>query len=223
MTFWDEIYELVRKVDDENLRIYVNIYNLPDDEGKILVFDDWDSSKAFNKLLAKKIRNYPEVQKEIKDFIYDVDDRDDWFLDLATEDNWTYSDEGFECSECNCWYYYEQYNACGYANYKVYDGWIECSDCIKRDTESKERYLEDLIDNPKNANTILEYKDFLDLDFEKVNEDSYANGWYHRTDDPVKILSKAKAEDENAQYVFSIRKTYNPWETEFDLYKRETA
>lgn len=225
MAYWDQVYEVIREIDDNNLQIYVDTYNLPDDEGVILVFDNNNSVDEFGKLLKTKLENIPEVKQDLEDERYDISDRWEWWIEEAVGgyEFWTYSDEGFCCSECNTWHFYYERNACSYANYKVGDGYIICDDCIKINEEYRNWYIEDLINNPHNANTILEYKDLINLDFNKINDDPYANGWYHRMDDPEKILEIAKAKYPNNEFIFSIRKTYNPFETEFDLYMRETA
>lgn len=233
--YWDIIYELIHEINENwNVEkyehIYVNIYDYRENE-KILVFDTWESQKKFAALIKAKIENYPEVKEEVGNTIYDVSDtekRSDWWIELAVGgyEYWTYSNEGFTCSECYKWHYYDNYGATTYANYKVYDGWIECENCIKQDTEHKEQYIKDLINNPDNANTVLDYGDFLDLDFERV-QDKYgddawwANGWYGRADNPKKILARYRENNPNNEYVFSIRKTYNPFECEFELYVRE--
>lgn len=225
MSYWDTVYEVIREVDNNNLHIYVNIYDLADSESQILVFDDWDSEKEFARLLKSKLENLPDVKKEVEDAIYDVFDREDWWIELAVGgyDYWTFSDEGFVCDDCYKWHYYNEHGAVSYVNYKVGDGYIICKDCIKSCNENMEEYLKDLINSPKNANTILDYSDFVDLDFDKVNDYPFANGWYHNHDNPEEILEMAKLRYPEAEFVFSIRKTYNPWETEFDLYMREVA
>lgn len=223
MTFWDTVYEAIREVDDNNLRIYVNVYPQANSEDDILVFEDWDSEKKFARLLKSKLENLPDVKKAVEDIIYDVSDREDWWIELAVGDNWTFSDEGFVCDECGKWHFYNLHGACQYANYKIYDGYIICEDCIKSCNENKEEYLQDIINNPEHANTILDYGDLIDLDFNKVNDYPFANGWYNSHDDPKEILDKAKNRYPDAEFVFSIRKNYNPFETEFDLYKREVA
>ena len=222
--YWDIVCDVIHKIDDENLNIYVNIYPY-EDESKILVFDDCDSQKQFNKLLKERMQDIPEVKADIDDFIYNVNDRDDWFIDEAVggDANWTYSDEGFVCDECYKWHFYNINGACSYANYKAGDGYIICEDCITSCKENMEEYLKDMIDNPESANTILDDGTLYDLDFDKVNEWPYADGWYGRSANPKKILKEAQDLYPHCEFVFSIRKTYNPWETEFDLWKREVA
>lgn len=223
MAYWNEISELIHKVDEEGLQIYVNTYELPEG-GEILVFDDNRSADEFNSMLREVLREYPEVKKEIEDAIYDVDNRGSWYLDLATEDSWTYLDEGFLCDECYKWHYFYERNACSYANYFVGDGYIICEDCLKESEEYREEYLRERIDNYKDANTILTDSELEELGFEKVNDYPFANGFYQgENDQPEKILKKVREKYPNEEFLFSIVKDYNPFHTEFNLYKREVA
>lgn len=215
----DEIFEVIRKIDDgvygDARHFYANTYDYED--GQILVFDDWDSVRFMEKILHEIVKDEEDYNKR-RESEYDTS-----ALDYMTEGGnlWTFSDEGFVCDDCYKWKFYMERNACSYANYKVGDGYIICDSCICSCKENKEEYIRDMIDDPKSANTILDYSDLLELGFDKVNDWPYANGWYGRSAEPKKILERAKANDANAEYLFSIKKTYNPWEVEFDLYKRE--
>ena len=223
MAYWDIVYECIREVDNSILRIYVNTYDY--EENEILVFDDWNSQKEFAKMLKQRMENIPEVKQDVEDTIYDVSDREDWWVEEAVGgyEFWTFSDEGFVCDECQKWHYYNTNGACSYANYQAGDGYIICEECILSCKENMEEYIREMINNPKNANTILDYGNFLDLDFELVNDYPYAEGWYGRHADPKTIMEKAKAMFPDSEFVFSIRKNYNPFETEFDLYRRKIA
>lgn len=216
----DEIYEVLRKCDNGEYgkagqRVYANIYSRKD-EDDILVIDDWETARTLESIFCEIVKDEEDFEKR-RDDEYDTS-----AIDYITEGEWTFCDEGFTCSECDNWHFYDNQGACSYANYKVYDGWIECEDCIR---ENPDNYLREMVNNPNSANTILEDRQLRDLGFEKVNDEPYDNGWYgwNKQDDPKKILSKAQAQDANAEYLFSIRKTYNPWETEWDLWKKEVA
>ena len=224
MAYWDIVYEVIDMIDkaewrSELSKIYVYTYDLPDDEGEILVFGN--GVKKFNDLLKEKMKDIPEVKQAIEDYKYDVDNRDDWYIELAVDgdEHWAYDDQGFLCCECYKWHWYDN-GGYGYANYFVGDGYILCEDCIKEDPEP---YLESMINCPTKANTIFDSSELIDLGFERVNTTAYANGWYGRSDDPKEIYDKAREEYPDAELLFSIKKTYNPFETEFYLFVRETA
>lgn len=218
----DEIYEVLHKYDNGEygkINIFVEIYDYGED-GKMLVIEDWETIRAMEKILCKYLKDDEDFNKRSED------EYDTSALDYMTNggDEWTFSDEGFVCDECYKWKFYHERNACSYANYKAGDGYIICDDCICSCKENKEEYIKDLLDNPRNANTILETKDIYELGFEKVNDYAFANGMYHgENDDPKKILAKAKELYPDYEFLFSVVKDYNPFHTEFDLYKREVA
>lgn len=219
---WDMVYEIIHYIDENGLYndIYVNIYQDTDDDN-ILVFDDWDSAKKFNNLIIEKLKvNEINISSEEQTANARANDGT-YFVDRLTDDAWTFSDEGFVCDECYRWHYYEDRNGVGYVNYFCGDGWIVCSDCLKENDEYTEMYLANLIDNPKSANTLLEEDKLEDLGFEKINGYPYENGMYGDNDQPSEILEKAKEQYSNMEFLFNIRKIYNPFTTQFDLYARE--
>jgi hypothetical protein len=101
------------------------------------------------------------------------------------------------------------------------DGFIVCKDCLENNEEYMEMFLSDKIDNPKTANTILSEDKLKELGFEKINEDYYENGWYGDNDQPSEILEKAKEKFPEKEFIFNVRKIYNPFTTQFDLYGRD--
>ena len=204
-----EVDEVLRKFDAWS-GIDAYIYENGDKEGeKILVVYDWDSVRRLEAEFDALFNGNKDYWKRSNDeYNHDA-------LDYATEGDWTFSDEGFVCSQCDKWHSYDYYGACGYQNYFVGDDYILCQDCVK---ENPANYLATLIIEPKTANTLLD----LDcLGFERVNDWPYANGWYGREQDPEEIMKLAREAEPEAEFVFDIRKSYNPWETEFDLYRRE--
>lgn len=227
---WDIIYNLIHDVDINDCigTIYVNVWQDEDDR-PILVFDDNKSVKNFNEMIIKEFK-----EKRTVDYLGDeIDisseeryanaraDKDEYFVNRLTDDDWTFSDEGFVCDECQRWHYYDDRNGVGYVNYFCGDGWIVCSDCLKENDEYIEMYLADKINNPKDANTLLEEDKLKDLGFEKINNDPYENGMYGDNDQPSNILEWAKKQFPNMEFLFNIRKIYNPFTTQFDLYGRE--
>ena len=141
---------------------------------------------------------------------------DDNYVDFALGDNsYTYADESFLCGQCYCCYDYSPY----YANYYITDGEIFCIDCVKNDPDLRESFVAELINNPKNANMVLEEQDLIDMGFRHL-ETEYENGWYGQVDDPKQILEAILADNPNAEVVFDVSKTYNPWATSFSVWIR---
>lgn len=222
---WDIVYEIIHDIDenykdDKYKRIYVNIYQDTDGDN-ILVFDDWDSEKKFNNLIIEKLKEN-EIDISFEENVAGArNDKEEYFVNRLTDDACTFSDEGFVCSDCDTWYYYDNNCGCGYANYFVGDGFIVCENCLENNEEYMEIFLSDKIDNPKKANTILSEDKLKELGFEKINEHYYENGWYGDNDQPSEILEKAKEKFPEKEFIFNVRKIYNPFTTQFDLYGRD--
>lgn len=209
---FQEIYRVLNENDDINAYVYPD----GDYDGEVLVVEDYDSEKKLCKLLEPLAR---EQCKANDDAFFDYED---FPLDYITKDKWCYLDEGFVCDECYKFHRFNDGWGGSYMNYMVGDGWFFCEDCLKE--KYKEEYLEQLIDNPKSANTILSRQDLYELGFERINEYHYANGLYHgENDNPETIYKRVKEMYSGCEFVFSIIKNYNPFHTEFDVWKREVA
>lgn len=203
---FDEIWEVFREHGDFNSSVYLDGIN---DGEYVLVVSDWEEAHQLNALLKEKLLpQFDDIERDYETF----------WLDYATGNNWHFSDEGWMCSECGKWYI----NNIGYAATPRWegDGFVLCSECVK---ENPDGYIAERINNPDNANTILSPLELKELGFERVNEDTYANGWYGQEDDPRKIYDKAREQYPNAELLFSIKENYNPFEAEFDLYKRNVS
>lgn len=209
---FQEIYRVLNKNDDINAYVYPD----GDHDGEVLVVEDWSSEKELCKLLKPIAKR---LCKTNDDLFYEYDD---FPIDYLTGDNWCYLDEGYVCDECNKFYRFNNSWGGSYANYMMGDGYIVCEDCLKANYKSE--YIDKLINNPKSANTILSREDLYELGFEKVNDYRYSNGMYRgENDDPEQILEWAKKENPSCEFLFSVIKDYNPFHTEFDLWKREIA
>ena len=134
-------------------------------------------------------------------------------MEFATEGKWEYYEEVYVCDNCYKVFRIEQY---GYQNFYMGDGFILCPDCMR---ENPEDYLAGLINNYRDANTLLTSTELEELGFEQIGEE-YENGWYGQNDDPKEILDKILAEEPDAEVVFDITKTYNPFATRFTTYIR---
>jgi hypothetical protein len=164
-----------------------------------------------------------EIVKDEEDFRKRSEDEyDTSALDFILDGNehWTFADEGYVCSECNRWFFYDDRGYVSYQNYFVGDGYILCHDCTKEDSEP---YFESLINEPTRANTLFDNAELMELGWQRVNERTYDNGWYewNTQDQPEEILKKALEQNPDGEYIFVINKTGNPWETEFDLWERK--
>lgn len=130
-----------------------------------------------------------DTQNEMKkasDFLKSIDPENQEKILLV------FSDEYGECHKCNFVYHSE--------SVKIVNHEIMCNNCIKEDYQ--EEYLEKLIDNVNNANTVLSESDLNKHGFYKIKSDFESGAHAHMNDDPLKIYSEYKTE--NNELLFSI-------------------
>jgi len=204
--------ELINEVCNE-LGLYSTVYEDGENPGMYVLQVDSREMADLNEGLKRKFDELGIDTSGVRKY---REDDDECYIEFALGDNsMTYADDSFVCSQCYCCYDYSPY----YVNYYITDGEIYCIDCLKDDPALKEQYVADLINKPKKANTILDEQDFIDMGFTHL-EDEYENGFYDRVDDPKQILANILAENPNAEVVFDVTKTYNPWATSFTVWIR---
>ena len=173
------------------------------DGNDFLIFDSWEDIQA--------------LEYEIDP---DFEPRDRWdtsVLDNAFDGKYGFSDEYAVCDMCGK---VIQTSPDSYSwtpdFFADYDGgYMVCGDCVR---ESPEDYLNSIINNPNNANTILDRGTLRAEGFELV-EDDYENGWYDRSDSPEEILKNAREEHPEAEFIFSIS-AQEQFRTNFELWGR---
>ena len=203
-----DYFDLIRKIcNDLNLDCWV--YTDGDYPGEeVLQVSCCSEARELNEEIKKRVE---ELNIDPGDEL--SPDEDTNYIEFATDGKWEYSDETFVCDGCGQLFRIDHY---GYQNFFMGDGFILCPDCMK---EEPETYLETLINNYHNANTLLSKEELEKLGFEQIGEE-YENGWYGQNDDPKEILDKILAEEPDAEVVFDITKTYNPFATRFTTYIR---
>lgn len=208
----DETYMVVRELQErDDIRgFYADIYPNGDKENEdILVCGDTKTADVLDMI-------FQEIFKREEDFRFSYNG---YGLEYACEgdENWTFDDAGTWCTECGKWYYYNENGYTGYARFYQGDGYRLCEHCLREDNEG---FFNDLLNNPNNANTIFEDSELENLGWKKVGK--YENGMYGSSghDVPSEVLKEKLKENPNGKYIFSIHKTYNPWETVFDLWEK---
>ena len=192
------------------------------DDEWFLIVEDWDFIKSFNRFLNENYKSEIESElgvgktyESLTSRKYNKDgDFSDW-LEYLTGDMWGFSDEYMTCSECERVFRYQ--DSIQIRPHYVTDGALYCEGCVRDEEHVRDSYLETLINNPKNANRIL---DLESLGFYRINDYPYENGWYGQMDSPAEIFEKALSEDPKAEFVFEIVEDYNPFVTRFNLFKR---
>lgn len=128
----------------------------------------------------------------------------------AIGDDCGFSDEYTTCGNCGEVIRTSPDSYSWVADYAVQDCEIHCNKCIDRP-----QYLENLVNNFKNANTILEEQEILDAGFTRL--DDYEAGWYGRYDNPEAVYNSFS--DEYREIVFSIT-SQGQFETDYCAYGR---
>lgn len=140
-------------------------------------------------------------------------DRDEYYVDFITGDNWGYEGEYYICDCCGKAYRQPEY---GTHTYWVGDGFIFCEDCVRE--KYKDSYIFTyLANNPTHANTIIGVGDLENMGFEKANEYGYENGMYGTNDCPTEIYEELRKKYPNSDVVFHITDS-NPFAVYFDAY-----
>lgn len=175
-----EAYNKVHSYMSEN-NLWDNIYvnTGEDNDGEhYTIFDDWEDHNSFVEI-AKKVL---ELDEESKD--YDVE--------KLLETNFVFSDEYTTCTDCDAVIRTSPDSYHWQPDFYVGDGFIACNACFNDTQDYQEEYLKEKINNPKNAiNGLISESQLEELGFEKLNDDSYENGWHRgQDDDPTEIYNK---------------------------------
>lgn len=122
------------------------------------------------------------------------------------EDNWGFYDEYIRCYGCsniiNIHYDYYWQTECE----------IFCEECVNG--ELSEEYLEYLVNNHTNLNTMLSEDYLVGKGFTKL-WDKWRNGWYGWKDIPLEVMGKLREEYE--QVIFHMEYS-NPFEVCWSAY-----
>lgn len=205
-----EYFDIIREIFNET-EIDGYIYEDGDNEGKeVLQMCSWKDVETLNRELKKK---FEERGIDTSEMSLYQETSDDGYIEFATDDNWVFADESFVCDGCGKLHRMETY---GYANYFCGDYGIFCANCVK---EEPEPYLDYHINNYKTANTILTEKELNDAGFVDSGEE-YASGWYNRDERPETVLKCILDTHPKAEVIFDVKKTYNPFETEYRAFVR---
>lgn len=203
MKYFDLIREICQKND-----LDCWVYPDGDNDGEVLQISGNKEKEKLNNLIKEK---FEELNIDTEDMSLRQLESDEGYIEFATEDSWVYADESFVCWECGKCFRIE---TTGYANFWVCNDGILCKDCVKKEPEP---YVEYLTNNPNTANTLLDKEDFEKLGF-VVGNQTFENGLYGVNDNPTEIFNNILKEHPNAEVVFDIIKTYNPFATEFRHY-----
>jgi len=87
-------------------------------------------------------------------------------------------------------------------DYWVGDGELQCETCARK--ESFVSYIEDIVNDHNQANTMMSHEELEQAGFEIYNC-GYETGFHpHQTDSPEKVLQELQQENPDLDYLFSI-------------------
>jgi hypothetical protein len=140
--------------------------------------------------MLKEIR----INREVPEIVAEAFESSDikWYdvVESALGCEWGFSDEYTTCSDCENVIRTSPDSYSWQPDYFIGDGYIACNKCFNDNPDYQEAYIEEKINNPKNAiNGLISEEQLEELGFVKFNaEESYESGWYQgQTDDPQEI------------------------------------
>jgi hypothetical protein len=128
----------------------------------------------------------------------------DYEIESELEVEFVFFDEYTTCSDCGSVINTEPTHYGWQPDFYVGDGFIICGKCFRSEEDYQEAYLEERINNPKNAiNNMIEEEQLVSLGFIKHNNDSYESGLhYGQNDNPEEIYDGLS--DKYEEVVFLI-------------------
>ena len=132
-----------------------------------------------------------------------------------------YNDCYFYCEHCN----ENKWSDDGYTSYmRIVNETCVCTDCLadaeENNTDLAERYLDELINNPRNANEFLSEEFLNERGFSRSGRRVHAVGFYNDNDNirPEKVLEEEQKDGNDV--IFEIVSS-NPFECEYRWYIRK--
>jgi hypothetical protein len=169
---FDKVYDRFR---EESLWDDMYIDFAEDHDGKMHVIIDSHSD-------AEKFVQVVKETLELED--------DNFFTDEILDVEVVYSDEYTTCSDCNKVIRTSPDSYHWQPDFYVGDGFIACNVCFNENEDYQEAYLEDKINDYRQAvNGLISEEQMEKLGFEKLDAE-YQDGYYDRHDDPEAIYHK---------------------------------
>lgn len=173
-------------------------------ETYFLIFHSWDDREKFVEMCQKYCND--EDMKE-----YQIEQEFD--CELVFDDEYT------TCSDCGHIIRTSPTHYGWQPDYYMGDGFIVCGECFRNEEDYQEAYLEERINNPKNAvNGLITEENLEELGFKKLNIETYESGLhYGQTDNPQEIYNKIEGIWD--EVVFNIS-SVGQFDIHFDVWVR---
>lgn len=188
MTTKTENFDKVYKHINDN-HVWDDIYmDITDDEDgdMYIIVDSHDD-----------IKKLTEVVRDV----LNLEDEDIWLDDVLGVEV-VFNDEYTTCSDCNKVIRVSPDSYSWKPDYYVGDGFIACNKCFNDTEDYKEGYVQERVNNPQQANTILDDEQLRLLGFERMNG-SYEAGLHEGQNDNPQIIYD-ELEDRYDEVLFSI-------------------
>lgn len=177
--------------EDSKLNCDVWIGTGEDSHGEhYMIFEDWNGYEKFIQLAIAVL----ELDEDTKDYQ----------IEQLLETNLVFSDEYTTCDDCGRVVRTSPDSYHWQPSFYVGDGYVVCEKCFNSNENYQEDYLQDKINDPKNAiNGLISEEDLEELGFERINSDSFESGWHEgQNDNPSVIFDEVK--DRYEEIVFMI-------------------
>lgn len=174
----DMLCKVVDEFEENGMYDKINANFAEDNDGEYYVLvEDWEDLNKF----VSFVKNTLQLPEDTKDYE----------IESTLEINLVFTDEYTTCDDCGHVIRTSPDSYGWQPDFFVGDGYIVCGKCFKDNKDYQEEYLQERINNPNNAiNGIMDEDDLENLGFEKINTDSYENGWHHgQTDIPKEIYN----------------------------------
>lgn len=185
---FDKVYEYIRENHVWD-RIDMEIAEDKDEDTYIIVHSHEDVNK-----LEEVVKDVLELEDE------------QIYVDEVLEVEVVFSDEYTTCSDCGKIIRTSPDSYHWQPDYYFGDGFIACNQCFNDNEDYQEAYIEDKINDPKQAiNGLVTEEQIEELGFVKFNaEESYENGWYEgQTDNPEEIYDALSQKFEEVVFLIS--------------------
>lgn len=201
----DELYVKIEdEMEDGTLGGTYDIGIDPDDSRPAFIFSGWDDIDNGLPRLAMKLGIAPDQ------------DAGDILWSMGFSNNIRFTDDSAKCVECDKIVYTADGSYEGRFEDISSEGYV-CSECVHTDKGTRMAVVDDRINEPNKATTLLTDEELEEQGFTKIDEE-YENGWYGVEDDP-KVIMKHLLEKWN-DVIFQVTGC-NPFDIGFVAWVRE--
>jgi hypothetical protein len=171
----DELYIKIEDLLENNILGYTYDIGIDPNDGRpAFIFSGWDDIDNGLPQLAMKLGIAPDQSAE------------DILWSMGFSNNIHFTDDSAKCIECEKIVYTADGSYEGRFEEISSEGYV-CSECVHKDKGTRMSLVDDRINEPHKATTLLTDEELEEPGFTKIDEE-YENGWYGVEDDPEVIM-----------------------------------